>query len=137
MAPNTTMITEQVLVEARKLWDYHHMHHTPAPSDCILVLGSVDLRVADRGAELYLQGLAPFIIFSGGLGNITRQKWSEPEADQMARIALDRGVPSEAIFIENKSANTDCHEIQNVGADPRVCPGTPKYKGRHIGLPLH
>jgi uncharacterized SAM-binding protein YcdF (DUF218 family) len=100
------MITEQVLAEARKLWDYHHMHHVPAPSDCILVLGSVDLRVADRGAELYLQGLAPFIIFSGGLGGITRQMWSEPEADQMARIALDRGVPSEAIFVENQSTNT-------------------------------
>jgi uncharacterized SAM-binding protein YcdF (DUF218 family) len=100
------MITEKVLVEARKLWDYHHMHHTPASSDCILVLGSVDLRVADRGAELYQQGLAPFIIFSGGLGAVTRQKWSEPEADQMARIALDRGVPSEAIFIENQSTNT-------------------------------
>jgi uncharacterized SAM-binding protein YcdF (DUF218 family) len=100
------MITEKVLVEARKLWDYHHMHHTPAESDCILVLGSVDLRVADRGAELYQQGLAPFIIFSGGLGAITRQKWNESEADQMARIALDRGVPSEAIFIENQSTNT-------------------------------
>lgn len=82
------------------------MHHTPAESDCILVLGSVDLRVADRGAELYLQGLAPFIIFSGGLGGITAKMWSEPEADQMARIALDLGVPSEAIFIENKSTNT-------------------------------
>jgi len=101
-----TMITEKVLVEARKLWDYHHMHHTPAVSDCILVLGSVDLRVADRGAELYQQGLAPFIIFSGGLGGITRKMFSEPEAELMARIALDRGVPSEAIFIENQSTNT-------------------------------
>jgi len=100
------MITEKVLVEARKLWDYHHMHHIPVVSDCILVLGSVDLRVADRGAELYQQGLAPFIIFSGGLGGITRNMFQEPEAELMARIALDRGVPSEAIFIENQSTNT-------------------------------
>jgi uncharacterized SAM-binding protein YcdF (DUF218 family) len=100
------MINEEVLVEARKLWDYHHMHHTPAETDCILVLGSVDLRVADRGAELYLEGLAPIVIFSGGLGNITRKMWSESEADLMARIALDRGVPAEAIFIENQSTNT-------------------------------
>src|ERR1700753_4146388 len=103
------MVSPEVLVAARKLWDYHHMHHTPAESDCILVLGSVDLRVADRGAELYLKGLAPFIIFSGGLGNITRQMWREPEADLMARIALDRGVPAEAIFIENRSTNTGAH----------------------------
>jgi uncharacterized SAM-binding protein YcdF (DUF218 family) len=82
------------------------MNHTPAKSDCILVLGSHDLRVADRGAELYLQGWAPILIFSGGLGNVTRGVWTVPEADQFARIALDKGVPAEAIFIENQSTNT-------------------------------
>ena len=66
------MITKEILAEARKLWDYHHLYHTPAPSDCILVLGSLDLRVANRGAELYLQGLAPILIFSGGLGKVTK-----------------------------------------------------------------
>lgn len=100
------MITEEVLVEARKLWDYHHLYHVPAPADCILVLGSLDLRVANRGAELYLQGLAPILIFSGGLGKVTKGMWKESEADQMSRIALDMGVPAEAIFIENKSTNT-------------------------------
>ena len=100
------MITEEVLVEARKLWDYHHMNHTPVETDCILVLGSLDLRVADRGAELYLEGRAPILIFSGGLGKITEKMWRDSEADLMARIALDKGVPAEAIFIENKSTNT-------------------------------
>jgi len=100
------MITQEVLREAKILWDYHHLHHVPAPSDGILVLGSHDLRVAERGAELYLQGWAPIIIFSGGLGNVTKDIWKEPEADQFARVALDRGVPAEAIFIENKSTNT-------------------------------
>jgi len=100
------MITENVLEEARKLWDYHHMHHQPREADCILVLGSHDLRVAERGAELFLQGCAPILIFSGGLGNVTRGIWKDPEADRFARIALDMGVPSEAIFIENQSTNT-------------------------------
>lgn len=100
------MITKEVLVEARKLWDYHHLYHSPAKSDCILVLGSHDLRVADRGAELYLEGWAPIILFSGGLGNVTKGIWKVPEADQFARIALDKGVPAEAIFIENQSTNT-------------------------------
>jgi uncharacterized SAM-binding protein YcdF (DUF218 family) len=100
------MITQQVLDEARKLWDYHHMHHLPAKSDCILALGSHDLRVADRAAELYLQGWAPILLFSGGLGYLTKGIWKDPEADQFARIALDHGVPAEAIFIENKSTNT-------------------------------
>lgn len=100
------MITKEVLVEARKLWDYHHLYHSPAKSDCILVLGSHDLRVADRGADLYLEGWAPIILFSGGLGNVTKGIWKVPEADQFARIALDKGVPAEAIFIENQSTNT-------------------------------
>jgi uncharacterized SAM-binding protein YcdF (DUF218 family) len=100
------MITENVLEAARKLWDYHHLHHTPANTDCILVLGSHDLRVAERGADLYLQGWAPILIFSGGLGNVTKGIWKDPEADKFARIALDKGVPAEAIFIENKSTNT-------------------------------
>jgi len=100
------MIRKEVLVEARKLWDYHHLYHVPVPSDCILVLGSLDLRVANRGAELYLEGLAPIIIFSGGLGKITKAMFAEAEADLMARIALDMGVPAEAIFIENRSTNT-------------------------------
>jgi uncharacterized SAM-binding protein YcdF (DUF218 family) len=100
------MITKDVLEDAKKLWDYHHLHHTPVDSDCILVLGSHDLRVAERGAELYLQGLAPLLIFSGGLGNVTKGIWKDPEADRFARIALDLGVPAEAIFIENRSTNT-------------------------------
>ncbi|HEY4107610.1 YdcF family protein [Puia sp.] len=100
------MINQEVLAEARTLWDYHHLNHIPAESDCILVLGSHDLRVADRGAELYLQGLAPILIFSGGLGNVTKGIWKDPEADRFARIALDMGVPAEAIFIENQSTNT-------------------------------
>ena len=100
------MIAKEVLVDARRLWDYHHLNHTPQKSDCILVLGSHDLRVADRGAELYLQGWAPILIFSGGLGNVTKGIWKDAEADRFARIALDKGVPAEAIFIENQSTNT-------------------------------
>lgn len=99
-------ITAEITALAQKLWDYHHMHHALRPSDCILVLGSHDLRVADRGAELYLQGLSPLLLFSGGLGNLTQGMWKEPEANQFARIAINRGVPPEAILIENKSTNT-------------------------------
>lgn len=100
------MITKEAIAEAKKLWDYHHLHHSLERSDCILVLGSHDLRVAERGAELYLRGWAPVLIFSGGLGNLTRDMWTEPEADQFAAIARNKGVPEEAIFIENRSTNT-------------------------------
>lgn len=100
------MITPEVLSLAQQLWDYHHMNHAPAKSDCILALGSHDLRVADRAAELYLQGWAPLVVMSGGFGNFTQDMWSEAEADQFAAIAIQKGVPAEAILIENKSTNT-------------------------------
>lgn len=100
------MINEQSRALAKKLWDYHLLHHQMEPSDCILVLGSHDTRVAARGAELYLEGLAPILVFSGGLGRLTKDLWSETEADLFARIAIEMGVPEEAILIENRSTNT-------------------------------
>lgn len=91
---------------AKKLWDYHHLNNILEKSDCILALGSHDLRVADRAAALYLEGWAPTLIFSGGLGNLTKEIWTEPEADQFATIAMKRGVPKKDILIENRSTNT-------------------------------
>ncbi len=100
------MVTAEVLSLAKQLWDYHHMNHQLAKADCILALGSHDLRVADRAADLYLQGLAPLVIMSGGLGNFTQEMWTEKEADKFAAIAIQKGVPAEAILIENQSTNT-------------------------------
>jgi len=100
------MVNAQIIQLANILWDYHHMQHTLKKCDCILVLGSHDLRVAERGAELYLQGYAPLVIFSGGLGRLTNGMWTETEADQFAEIAIKKGAPKDAILIENKSANT-------------------------------
>jgi uncharacterized SAM-binding protein YcdF (DUF218 family) len=100
------MITTEVLSLAQQLWDYHHMDHQLAKADCILALGSHDLRVADRAAELYLEGWAPLVIMSGGLGNFTQQMWTEKEADKFAAIAIQKGVPADAILIENRSTNT-------------------------------
>ncbi|MEI7581970.1 YdcF family protein [Runella sp.] len=97
---------KETLKLAQTLWDYHHVNHTLEKSDCILVLGSHDLRVAERGAELYLEGWAPLLVFSGGLGRLTQEIWSEAEADKFASIAVAKGVPKDAILIENKSTNT-------------------------------
>lgn len=82
------------------------MNHSLAKADGILVLCSYDLVVAERGAQLFLEGWAPLLIFSGGLGTITSRFWTEPEADRFAEIAVGMGVPRENIIIENKSTNT-------------------------------
>ncbi|MEP7371934.1 MAG: YdcF family protein [Chitinophagaceae bacterium] len=100
------MVTPEILSLAKQLWDYHHVNHELAKADCILALGSHDLRVADRAAELYLEGWAPLVIMSGGLGNFTQEMWTEKEADKFAAIAIRKGVPADAILIENQSTNT-------------------------------
>jgi uncharacterized SAM-binding protein YcdF (DUF218 family) len=89
-----------------RIWNYHHLNHQLSPADAILVLCSHDTVVAERGAQLFLDGWAPLLIFSGGLGVITKHLWSEPEADQFARIAIGMGVPDEKILRENRSTNT-------------------------------
>ena len=100
------MIAPEVEKLARQLWEYHHTDHQLAKADCILALGSHDLRVAHRAAELYLEGWAPLVVMSGGFGNFTQDMWTETEADKFAAIAMQRGVPAGAILIENKSTNT-------------------------------
>jgi uncharacterized SAM-binding protein YcdF (DUF218 family) len=100
------MISPEIFALAQILWNYHHMDHKLIKSDCILALGSHDLRVADRAAELYLQGWAPLLIMSGGLGNLTKSIWKDTEADQFAAVAVERGVPARDILVENRSTNT-------------------------------
>ena len=99
-------MTSELDLLARKVWDYHHLNHRLEKADAILVMGSHDLRVAERGAQLFLENWAPLLIFSGGLGNLTREIWDRPEADLFAEIAVRMGVPREKILIENRSTNT-------------------------------
>jgi uncharacterized SAM-binding protein YcdF (DUF218 family) len=90
---------------AQIIWDYLCMHECVQPADVILTLGSHDLRVAERAADLYLQGMAPLIVFSGGFGRLTGD-FVKPEAEMFADIAVKAGVPVDKILIENKSTNT-------------------------------
>jgi len=91
---------------AEKIWQYHQMNHQLEKADVILVLCSHDKKVAETGAQLFLEGWAPLLIFAGGLGSVTRGMWTEPEADQFAEIAIGMGVPHDRILIENRSTNT-------------------------------
>jgi uncharacterized SAM-binding protein YcdF (DUF218 family) len=97
---------DRIRTLAEKVWNYHQLHHELSKADAILVLCSHDTIVAERGAQLFLEGWAPLLIFSGGLGSITKHLWSEPEADLFAAIAIRMGVPAGSILIENRSTNT-------------------------------
>ena len=82
------------------------MRHTLVKSDLILALGSNDLRVADYAADLYLQGWAPRLLFSGNVGALTRNLFDRPEAEKFAEVAARKGVPPAALLLESESTNT-------------------------------
>lgn len=99
-------MNNEILSLARTVWNYHLLHHSLVKSDCILVLGSHDTRVAERAAEVYRQGYAPLVVMSGGLGRLTKESFTQSEASLFAEIAMQHGVPKEAILTEDKSTNT-------------------------------
>jgi hypothetical protein len=74
--------------QAKIIWDYHHVNHKLEKGDCIFVLGSHDGRVAEYAAKLFLDGYAPYIVFSGGFGHLTEGVFKKPEADTFAEIAI-------------------------------------------------
>ncbi|MEJ2764988.1 YdcF family protein [Photobacterium sp. MCCC 1A19761] len=99
-------MTAQVHTQAQIVWDYHLLNHPLEKGDCLLVLCSNDIRVAEHAAQLFLEGLAPYIVFSGGVGRLTAGLFERSEAEAFAQIAVDMGVPEQCILIEPQSTNT-------------------------------
>lgn len=89
---------------AKIIWEYMLIHHELKPADAILALGTNDLKVPERAAELYFEKYAPHIICSGGIGRLTT--FPKPEAEVFADILLAKGVSADVIIVENKSTNT-------------------------------
>lgn len=91
---------------ATVLWNYNNFQQPLKKSDCILVLGNFDIRTAQYGAKLFLEGYAPLIIFSGNKSDSNRNLWEIPEAQIFANEAVLLGVPQDRILLEEKATNT-------------------------------
>ena len=88
------------------LWDYLRLGQQPETADCIVGFGNFNTNIARRAAELWHQGFAPYVLFTGGLGRNTEGLLPEPEAVRFARVAMDCGVPEDRILREDRSTNT-------------------------------
>ena len=88
------------------IWDYLGMHQTPQKADCIVGFGNFNDNIARRAAQLYREGYAPKVLFTGGVGRNTDGLFTEPEAVRFARVAMECGVPENDIILEPKSSNT-------------------------------
>ena len=88
------------------LWDYMRLGMEVTPGDCIIGFGCINDDIALRCAQLYREGYAPKVLFSGGLGRNTLGRWNCSEAERFAAIAMEHGVPEQDILLENKSTNS-------------------------------
>lgn len=88
------------------IWDYMHLNMPLSKADCIVGFGCYNDDIALRCAELYHQGWAPKLLFTGGLGRNTLGLWTQSEAERFASIAREAGVPEADIIIENQSTNS-------------------------------
>ena len=88
------------------IWDWMRLGQETEKADCIVGFGCINDDIAIRCAQLYKDGYAPVILFSGGLGRNTKSRWSSSEAERYRDIALGLGVPENVMLIENRSTNT-------------------------------
>ncbi|MEV0277292.1 YdcF family protein [Streptomyces sp. NPDC050610] len=99
-------ITDDQWRQASLIWDYHQMHHELRPVDVAIGLGSHDIGVATRSAELYRAGLFPTLLFTGGNSSTTAEVFPRGEAVHFRAHAIELGVPADAILLEPNAANT-------------------------------
>ncbi|KAK5629516.1 hypothetical protein RRF57_005231 [Xylaria bambusicola] len=93
--------------DAETLYEYHQLHtDINEKADAIFCLCSLDTRVAERAAQLFLAGFGDHLIFSGGSGKLTHGRFDKPEAEVFADIARRMGVPGTKLIIEPRSTNT-------------------------------
>jgi uncharacterized SAM-binding protein YcdF (DUF218 family) len=102
-------MNDQVLADAKRLWDYHRLGQPVGTADVILGLGSYDGAVAQRGADLLIAGAGQWLVFSGGITrrrDLLKSPWTRTEAEEFRDIAIRRGAPGERILLEPASTNT-------------------------------
>lgn len=91
---------------AKVLWDYNSLEEKIEKSDLLFVPCSSDLRVAQRAAKLFLEGYAPYVLFTGKEGKMTKELFDKPEAEMFAEEAKKHGLPAGVILTETEATNT-------------------------------
>lgn len=76
------------------------------PCDVIIGMGALDARIAERSAQLFLDGYGDYVVFTGGLGKITKHTQQQTEAEKFRDIAVGQGVPNSKILLEREATNS-------------------------------
>jgi uncharacterized SAM-binding protein YcdF (DUF218 family) len=106
MSQGPTGLPQDILEDARALFDFNQLHHELRPCSVGIGLGSHDLGVAEITAGLFHRGIFPLVVFTGANAPTTRDRFPDREAVHYRQRAIELGVPPEAILIEPRATNT-------------------------------
>ncbi len=90
----------------KEIWNYMKLNQSIEKCDLIIGCGCANLDIPIKCAKLQREGYAPKILFAGGLGKITKNRFNKSEAEIYKDIAISNGIKDEDILIETKSTNT-------------------------------
>jgi hypothetical protein len=94
------------LTLGENIWNYLRLDQEVQEAQCLLVFGGHDLGVAHRATELYSIDIAPLILISGGAAHVPDESNFETEAEAIADVLYQSGVPEKSILVERIAANT-------------------------------
>lgn len=100
------MFDKNVISSLQVIWNFTKLNQVIEPCDVIFACGCSNLDIPVKCAELFNQGYGEKILFSGGLGKITKGTFKKTEAEIYRDIAIERGVPADKILLETDSTNT-------------------------------
>lgn len=98
---------EEFLKYFKIVWNYMRIDMTFEKCDLIIGCGCMNTNIPIRCSELLKNGYGKKILFCGGLGKVSKDILNKTEAETFRDIAIDEGVSSRDIFIENRSTNTE------------------------------
>lgn len=90
----------------KALWDYLAEEDEVKPADLIFVFGGPGTARVERAAELYKQGVAPKILFSGKQASYLPTSEDVTEAEYYRGLAMEAGVAPADIITETEARNT-------------------------------
>lgn len=86
----------------REITEYLFVQDAPERADLIILFGGRHPDRAEKAANLYKEGYAPRLFITGG----DPRRTGVTEAESLARICLELGVPAEAVTLETRSVTT-------------------------------
>jgi hypothetical protein len=98
--------TAEDLELAEGIWNYLRLGQAVQEAQCLLVFGGHDIGVAHRAVELYQHDIAPLILISGGAANVPAGSKFETEAEAIADVVYQGGVPEKSVLLERIASNT-------------------------------